>query len=202
MSRLHPSTFAGYATFMPVLTFSAKTMLCLGLTIHLAACSAYKGDTAMSSQTFYLRNADAAAKASARDPGGAYLPKPASKPSLAVPSQPGAEATPSPIDHNSATDHFSSEQARAVDEILRGARANEKADVESFATLQTRLLKRINTLSNYQADSACLILQIIPRERVFDRSIDPRAKLLNYAHQVNSIGDLHDIENAINNPKG
>ncbi len=68
--------------------------------------------------------------------------------------------------------------------------------------MQARLLKRISTLSNDQADSACLILQIIPRENVFDRGINPRAKLLDYTRLVNTVNDLIDIEKAIDNPMG
>ena len=73
---------------------------------------------------------------------------------------------------------------------------------EQVSTLQGLLLTHINILSNDRADSACLILQIIPREGVFDRSIKPRQKLLDYVHQVNTVDGLIDIEKAINSPKG
>jgi hypothetical protein len=73
---------------------------------------------------------------------------------------------------------------------------------EQVAALQGLLLKHINALSNDQADTACLILQIIPRESVFDHSIKPRQKLLDYVHQLNTVDSLIDIEKAINNPKG
>jgi len=182
--------------------FPAKSLLWLGATILLAACATERSNPRMSSHTLYLRNADAEARAWARAPRGTPVPKPVPKSPAGVPSQISMEATPAPEAPRSGIDQLSEEQARSIDRLLHGAHGTEKPHAEEFSTMQARLLKRISTLSNDQADSACLILQIIPRENVFDRGINPRAKLLDYTRLVNTVNDLIDIEKAIDNPMG
>jgi hypothetical protein len=153
----------------------------------------------MNSQTFYLRNAAALARASARDPRRTPFPRTpttASKPPPASSPHPGIEAM--------APNEHTPEPAPEVQPFADADwdRIRKLPYDEQVSTLQDHLLKHINILSNDRADSACLILQIIPRESVFDRSIKPRRKLLDYVQQVKTVDGLIDIENAINSPKG
>ena len=56
------------------------------------------------------------------------------------------------------------------------------------------------TLTDAIEQWVCLVLGIIPREKIFDHSVDPRAVLLDYTKGVDSLSQLRDIERAIEHP--
>jgi hypothetical protein len=149
----------------------------------------------MSSQTIYLRNADAVARASARTPRATPAPKEKSE------SRP-ASSPQAPMEPTVSDGHIPEPPESQPFASADWARIRKLPYDEQVSALRALLLKHVDTLSNDQADSACLILQIIPRDNVFDRSIKPRQKLLDYVHQVSTVNDLMDIEKAINNPRG
>ena len=195
-----PVGVTGCGIAVPSRSLPGTAVIWLGLAaVLLSACAARKGDTVTSSQTFYLRNADAIARAAARTPRGAPVsktPATASEPPPANSPKPGIEAA--------VPDEHPPEPVAEIQPFADAdwAHIRKLPYAEQVSTLQGLLLKHVHTLSNDQADSACLILQIIPRESVFDRSVKPRQKLLDYVRQVNTVNDLMDIEKAINNPKG
>lgn len=75
----------------------------------------------------------------------------------------------------------------AVDDHLRARRA--------------QLLRRVEDLSNVEADAVCLTMQLIPREQVFDRSIEPRKILLHYTSQATSAAELDFLERVLNDSR-
>jgi hypothetical protein len=119
-------------------------LLCLSFSILLVACSAHNNDTTTGSRTFYLRNADAASK-----------PQPTASPQASKNAMASPEPEPEP------------RIAPPPPSIADTAEFQTLPYEEQLSKLRAELLNRIHTLSNSQADAACLILQIIPRESVF-----------------------------------
>jgi hypothetical protein len=178
---------------------SIKAPLFCGLLILFGACSSREGNYANNSQTYYLRGRDsdteAAPSVRKSHPSSAVksarTPPPSSQASLV-----GSTASPDSGDPGQHPADSPEPSGEMIYERVTGTYS------EQFAELQKRLIKRINEMPNDKADSTCLILQIIPREQVFDRSVNARAKLLNYVRIVNSLDDLRDIEKAMNGPRG
>lgn len=71
-----------------------------------------------------------------------------------------------------------------VDDHLRARRA--------------QLLKRVEDLSDEDADSVCLSMQLVPREQIFDRSVKPRKILVHYTSQAASEAELDFLERVLN----
>lgn len=57
--------------------------------------------------------------------------------------------------------------------------------------------QRISMLDKDESDAVCLRLELISREQVFDRDLQPRRLLLRRAAEVTR-AELEDIERAIN----
>jgi hypothetical protein len=173
---------------MPARMLLTMAPLCLGLTLLLVACSKTPATTSKP-----------------QSPGS---PQPRTE--MGVPDEP----PPKPVVENKPFTSRDRGRSREVDPPPKPVTENQSFTsaewariqnlpyAEQVSTLQSLLLKRINTLSNDQTDSACLILQIIPSESVFDQSIKPRQKLLDYVRQLNTVDGLMDIEKAINYPRG
>jgi hypothetical protein len=65
------------------------------------------------------------------------------------------------------------------------------------AERKTELLQSVEVLSRDEADRVCLALELIPREDIFNRSIDPKKVLHEYTAQVSSDGECTTIERAL-----
>jgi hypothetical protein len=83
-----------------------------------------------------------------------------------------------------------------VNRVVPKALANDP-----FSTRRSQLQKRIEDLTNEEADSVCLIMELIPREQIFDRSIKPKQILLRYINRANSEAELDSLEHVLNEPR-
>jgi len=94
-----------------------------------------------------------------------------------APSRPAAEVPPGQTAPDTSA-------AVLVDDRLRARR--------------DAVVERIENLSTEDADAVCLRLELVPRERIFDRSVRPRKVLLRHAGQITSPDALESIERALN----
>ncbi|MEP6667746.1 MAG: hypothetical protein ABJF10_01250 [Chthoniobacter sp.] len=72
---------------------------------------------------------------------------------------------------------------------------------EPLPARRAQLLRRVEDLSNEEADSICLTMQLIPREQVFDHGIRPKKILLRYTNQASSVAELDFLERTLNDPR-
>ena len=72
---------------------------------------------------------------------------------------------------------------------------------EAVLARQAEVLNRIDQLSNEEANTVCLNLELIPREQILDRSVQPKNVLRGYTKQAKALDVLEEIEKAINDPR-
>ncbi|MDR3406811.1 MAG: hypothetical protein P4L99_30280 [Chthoniobacter sp.] len=68
---------------------------------------------------------------------------------------------------------------------------------ESLSARRGQFLRRIEDLSNDEADSVCLTMQLIPREEVFDHGEKPKKLLVRYIKQASSQSELDFLERTL-----
>ena len=136
--------------------------------LTLAACS----QPERNSQTLYLASADS------------YLP----------PTDSHSRHTPAPIKKVSTTGGSTPTPAPSPRLPTHTVPMIE----EPLLQRRSHLLGWIEQLSNDEADAVCLTLELIPREQVFDRHVNPRKLLLHHTSQVTTAAELDSIEQAIN----
>lgn len=71
------------------------------------------------------------------------------------------------------------------------------APVRHNGAKRADLEARIGGLSRDECDSVVLRLELVPREDIFDRSIDPKALLFRYTRHATSREELEYIERTL-----
>jgi len=164
-----------------------RASLLIALAVLLAGC-ANSRPSARDSGTVYLRSGDALLARSQEPTAKAQKPRPAVKPASTEPA-PSEPAPPAGRDSSVAAKVNASAfgRTKSVDEALSARRA--------------QLLKRVEDLSNDDADSVCLTMQLIPREQVFDHGVKPKKLLIRYTNQASSAAELDFLEHSLNDPR-
>jgi hypothetical protein len=144
--------------------------------VLLVSCAETRHPARSNSDTVYLQ--DGAAWRAARESVHASSPR----------SRAAAVTTPTPARATAAAAIGTTTPAKATSAALD----------DHLSARRTQLLKRVEGLSHDEADAVCLTMQLVPREQIFDHSVQPKKILVHYTSQATSEADLDFLERVLN----